>query len=131
MFEQTPIMFSFSVKNLDEAKKFYNELLGLKVTTGEMGTLMFHPKVGGLLMVYAKDDHKPATYTVLNFLVDDIDSYVDDLAAKGVEFKHYGEGFFQDEKGIARGKEHNMGPNIAWFEDPSGNVLAIIEEDKK
>jgi len=130
MFEHTFVMSSFSVKNIDEAKKFYGDTLGLRTTSGEMGTLMLHPEGGGQIMVYPKDDHRAATYTILNFMVDDIDEAVDELAGKDVEFKHYGEGFFQDEKGIARGKEHNMGPDIAWFEDPSGNVLAVIENDK-
>ncbi len=131
MFEHTPAMSGFSVKNIDEAKKFYGNTLGLKTSDGEMGTLALHFENIGLVMIYPKDDHEPATYTVLNFLVDDIDKAVDELAGKGVEMERYGSDFHQDEKGIARGKKHNMGPDIAWFKDPSGNVLAVIENDKK
>jgi catechol 2,3-dioxygenase-like lactoylglutathione lyase family enzyme len=130
VFEKIPVMSSFAVKNLDEAKKFYGETLGLKTSTGEMGMLVLHPHSGGQVMVYPKDDHQAATYTVLNFLVDDIGETVAALKDKRVEMKRY-EGFHQDEQGIARGKAANMGPDIAWFEDPSGNILAVIENDKQ
>jgi catechol 2,3-dioxygenase-like lactoylglutathione lyase family enzyme len=115
-----------SVKDLKKAKEFYTEKLGLKLANEEMG-LHFNLPGGGSLFIYEKDNHEPATFTVLNFIVDDIDKAVDDLTENGVTFEKY-EGFHQDEKGIARGKEAHMGPDIAWFTDPSGNILSIIQE---
>ncbi|HSX09330.1 MAG TPA: VOC family protein [Candidatus Saccharimonadales bacterium] len=114
-----------SVDDQDKAKEFYTEILGLKLHDEEMG-LTFSLPGGGSLFMYAKDDHKPATFTVLNFVVDDIDEAVDALIEKGVKFEKY-EGFHQDEKGIARGKAANMGPDIAWFKDPSGNILSVLQ----
>jgi hypothetical protein len=79
--------------------------------------------------MYGKDNHQPATYTVLNFPVDDIDKAVDELSGKGVKFERYKEMPHQDNKGIARGLSNNMGPDIAWFTDPSGNVLSILQNE--
>jgi hypothetical protein len=76
--------------------------------------------------MYAKPDHQPASYTMLNFVVDSIDAAVDELAGRGVVFERY-PGMEQDDKGIARGKDVNRGPNIAWFKDPAGNILAVLE----
>ena len=80
------------------------------------------------MFAYPKRDHQPATFTILNFGVDDIDAAVDDLARRGVTFEHYDSGPTQDEKGILRGRAQNRGPDIAWFKDPAGNVLSVIEE---
>lgn len=88
-----------------------------------MGLLQLTLSGGGTVMVYPKDDHKPATYTVLNFTVDDAEKAVDALVEKGIKLEHY-EGFDQDEKGISRG----MGPTIAWFKDPAGNILSVLED---
>jgi catechol 2,3-dioxygenase-like lactoylglutathione lyase family enzyme len=123
MFEKTQAFSGFAVKDLDEARRFYGETLGMKVSEGEMGFLRLHVEGGREILVYPKPDHQPANYTILNFPVDDVDATVDELASRGVEFERY-EGFAQDERGIARGDE---GPPIAWFTDPSGNILSVIE----
>ncbi|MEJ0073539.1 MAG: VOC family protein [Candidatus Saccharibacteria bacterium] len=115
----------FSVDDAAKAKQFYSETLGLDVEEDQMGLTL---KLAGAndVFVYAKPDHQPATYTVLNFPVDDIDKAVDELTAKGVTFEHYGPEAHQDEKGIARGKAAGMGPDIAWFKDPAGNILSVL-----
>lgn len=125
MFADTPAFSGFSVDDQEAAKKFYGETLGLSVVDNGMG-LMLHLK-GCDVFVYAKPNHQPATYTVLNFAVEDIDKAVDELAAKGIEFERYPDMGHQDDKGIARGREANMGPDIAWFKDPAGNILAILQ----
>lgn len=113
----------FSVDDLDRAKEFYHKVLGVTVEDGAMG---LHLKIGNGVFVYQKSDHQPATYTILNFPADDIDKAVDDLQAKGVTFERY-EGL-TDDRGIARGLEYNMGPNIAWFKDPAGNILSVLQD---
>ena len=112
----------FAVDDLERAREFYGETLGVR-TSEENGLMTLHLAGGRDTLVYPKPDLKPANYTILNFLVDDIDRAVDELAARGVTFQRY-EGFDQDDRGIARGD----GPNIAWFEDPAGNVLSVLEE---
>jgi catechol 2,3-dioxygenase-like lactoylglutathione lyase family enzyme len=111
----------FSSNDIPTSRDFYERTLGLEVTE-ENGMLTLHLAGGGLVLVYPKDDHVPATFTVLNFPVADIDAAVDRLAAAGVTFERY-DGFDQDERGIMRG----FGPPIAWFKDPAGNVLSVIE----
>jgi catechol 2,3-dioxygenase-like lactoylglutathione lyase family enzyme len=111
----------FSSNDLPRSRDFYERTLGLEVTE-ENGMLTLHLAGGGLVLVYPKDDHVPATFTVLNFPVADIDAAVDRLAAAGVTFERY-DGFDQDDRGIMRG----FGPPIAWFKDPAGNVLSVIE----
>jgi predicted enzyme related to lactoylglutathione lyase len=115
----------FSVDDLDRAREFYEQTLGLRVTVmSEMGGMLrLHLGGGGEVLVYPKADHAPATFTVLNFPVSDVDGVVDQLTARGVRFERY-EGFEQDEKGIARGQ----GPTIAWFTDPAGNVFSVLDE---
>jgi len=116
----------FSVDDLDKAQVFYGETLGLAVDRAdEMHMLRVRFAGDRHVIVYAKPDHQPATFTVLNFPVPDIDAAVDGLAARGVVFERY-EGFGQDEKGVMRGR----GPLIAWFKDPAGNILSIVEEDE-
>lgn len=110
----------FSADDIAKAKAFYGDTLGLRVS-GENGMLTLHIAGGRDTLVYPKPDHTPATYTVLNFPVDDIDSAVDELVERGVEFERYD--FVDDEKGIRR-KE---GPPIAWFKDPAGNILSVIQ----
>jgi catechol 2,3-dioxygenase-like lactoylglutathione lyase family enzyme len=123
MFDKTEAFSGFAVKDLDEARRFYGETLGMEFSEGEMGFLRLHVAGGHDILVYPKPDHPPANYTMLNFLVDDVDATVDELASRGVKFERY-EGFDQDERGVARGDE---GPAIAWFEDPSGNILSVLE----
>lgn len=116
----------FSVDDLDAAKKFYEEKLGCETEDRMGGTTITLPGDATVWM-YPKEDHVPATYTMLNFVVNDIDEAVDGLTKAGVKFERY-PGSHQDEKGIARGKEVNMGPNIAWFKDPAGNILSVLED---
>ena len=114
---------SFSVNDLKKAREFYGQTLGLKVSESEMG-LEIHPGDTDVF-IYPKPNHTPATFTVLNFLVDDIDKAVDELKQKGVSFEHYEEEIKTNEKGIHR----NGGPSIAWFKDPAGNILSVVEKD--
>lgn len=118
----------FAAPDLEAAKRFYGETLGLE-TSEDDGLLTLHLAGDRDTLIYAKDDHQPANYTILNFPVDDIDAAVDELTARGVRFERYeGFPFEQDAKGIARGREAGMGPDIAWFKDPSGNVLSVQQE---
>ncbi len=125
MFKDAKAFSGFSVDDLGAAKKFYGETLGLAVEEDEMG-LMLRLGGGGMVFVYAKPTHEPATYTMLNFEVDDVEKTVDDLTAKGVTFERYPD-MHQDDKGIARGIAANMGPDIAWFKDPAGNILSVLQ----
>jgi catechol 2,3-dioxygenase-like lactoylglutathione lyase family enzyme len=122
MFTNTKAFSGFSVDDIDRARDFYKETLGLNVTE-ENGMLGIHIGTGGDILVYPKPDHTPATFTILNFPVEDVDEAVDDLNALGIEMVHY-EGMSQDEKGIMR---DDYGPPIAWFLDPAGNVLSVLE----
>ncbi len=126
MLGDSPAFSGFSVNDLDAARRFYEEALGLRVTVmSEMGGMLRLQLGGGAeVLVYPKADHTPATYTVLNFPVPDVEQAVDQLTARGVRFERY-EGFDQDEKGIARGQ----GPDIAWFTDPAGNVFSVLQQD--
>ena len=124
MFKDSKAFSGFAVNDIEAARSFYGDTLGLDVQTGEMGNLDLHLAGGQTVFIYPKDDHVPATYTILNFPVDDIDSAVDGLIGAGVTMERYdGPDFNQDAKGIMRGN----GPNIAWFKDPSGNILSVIE----
>jgi catechol 2,3-dioxygenase-like lactoylglutathione lyase family enzyme len=123
MLTTTSGFSGFSVNDTQAALAFYRDTLGLDVTDTGMGLEL---KLGSShVFIYQKDDHKPATFTVFNFEVADIDAAVDELVAAGVTLEMY-EGMNQDEKGIARGKSANMGPDIAWFTDPAGNILSVL-----
>ena len=117
----------FAVPDLDAAKEFYGRTLGLEVEEEAPGLLTLHIAGGRDVLIYDKPDHEPATYTILNFPVPDIDRAVDELTERGVAFERY-EGFEQDDKGIARPTEPGQGPPIAWFRDPAGNILALLQE---
>lgn len=118
----------FSVNDQEKAKDFYTKTLGLELQDEQMGLNLKLPG-GGSVFIYEKPDHQPATFTVLNFAVEDIDKAVDELTAQGVRFERYDNmPFKQDEKGIARGRSANQGPDIAWFKDPSGNILSILQD---
>jgi catechol 2,3-dioxygenase-like lactoylglutathione lyase family enzyme len=123
MFKNTEAFSGFAVPDIEAAREFYGETLGLE-TSEEHGLLTVRLGGGTPVLVYPKPDHEPAVFTILNFKVDDIDAAVDELASKGVQFERV-EGFDQDEKGIARG---DQGPFIAWFRDPAGNVLSVVQE---
>ena len=125
MFENTKAYSGFAVDDLQKAHEFYGETLGLKTTVldEENGLMSLHLAGDRDTLVYQKQDFIPATYTILNFPVDDIDQAVDGLAARGVRFERY-DAFEQDDKGISRGD----GPYIAWFKDPAGNVLSVLQD---
>ena len=127
MFKAKAAFSGFSVNDLARAKEFYTEALGLKVDDEGVG-MRLHLPGGGTVFAYPKNDHQPATFTILNFVVDNIDEAVDELANRGVQFEHYEDGLKTDEKGILRGISQDMGPDIAWFKDPAGNILSVIEE---
>jgi catechol 2,3-dioxygenase-like lactoylglutathione lyase family enzyme len=117
----------YSSNDIPACKEFYGQLLGLELKE-DMGGIGFTIN-GQQVFIYPKDDHQPATFTVLNFVVADIDVAIDELVAKGVTFERYDSmPAGQDERGVLRGKDAGMGPNIAWFKDPSQNILAIVEE---
>ena len=122
MFTNTKAFSGFAVEDVQKAREFYGETLGLE-TSEEHGLLTLHLAGDRDTLVYPKPDHTPATYTILNFPVDDIDKAVDELASRGVRFERY-DGFEQDERGIFRGG----GPFIAWFKDPAGNVLSVLQQ---
>jgi len=126
MLDTKVVISSFSVNDLGKAKEFYTQKLGLKLDN-EMMALQFSLPGGGKMFVYPKPDHQPASFTVLNFIVDNIDKAVDELTKEGITFEKY-EGFDQDEKLIARGRAVGKGPDIAWFKDPFGNILSVIQD---
>ena len=125
MFKESYAFSGFSVYDLAAAKAFYGLTLGLE-TSDEMGMLKLHLGCGGQVIVYPKPDHQPASFTVLNFPVEDIDAAAAALTAQGLSFERY-EGLHQDEQGIARGRAAGQGPDIAWFKDPAGNILSILQ----
>jgi predicted enzyme related to lactoylglutathione lyase len=126
MFKNTKAFSSFSVNDIKKAKEFYGNTLGLEVSELEMGHLDLHIAGGSHIMIYPKSDHAPATFTILNFPVADIEEAVDQLTKLGIRFEQYDQPEIKtDSKGIARG---NGGPNIAWFKDPAGNILSVLEE---
>ncbi|MET0728171.1 MAG: VOC family protein [Acidimicrobiales bacterium] len=124
MFTDTKAFSSFSVDDIAAAQRFYTETLGLQVTEEE-GMLTLQLTGDNPVLVYPKPDHQPAVFTILNFPVDDIEAAVDALVERGVTFDRY-DGFQQDEKGIERGAG---GPPIAWFKDPAGNILSVLQQD--
>ena len=122
MLHDSHAFSGFSVNGLDAAKRFYGETLGLEVASTEMGTLNVKFSGGGSAVIYPKDNHEPASFTVLNFPVPDINAAVDGLVAAGISMERY-EGLGQDERGVAR----QYPPPIAWFKDPAGNILSVIQ----
>ena len=125
MLKDTTTFSSFAVDDVPRAKAFYTETLGLEVED-MMGGLILALRSGNVF-VYPKDDHTPATFTVLNFEVGDVDAAVDELTRNGVQMARF-DGFHQDEKGIARPGAEG-GPTIAWFKDPAGNILAVHSDE--
>ena len=125
MFTDTKAFSGFAVDDLQKARAFYGETLGLKTTVTDEahGMMTLHLAGDRDTFVYVKPDFVPATYTILNFAVEDVDAAVDGLSERGVTFERY-DGFDQDDKGIARGQ----GPSIAWFKDPAGNILSVLDE---
>ena len=125
MFADSKAYSGFAVDDLQKAREFYGETLGVRteVLDEENGLMVLHLAGDRDTLVYVKPDFTPATYTILNFQVDDVEAAVDELTSRGVRFERY-DGFDQDEKGISRGQ----GPDIAWFTDPAGNILSVLKE---
>ena len=115
----------FSVDDLQKARSFYGELLQIKVEDNPMGLLELYPEGGSKIIIYPKSDHQAATYTILNFGVEDIESAVEEMAAHGIIFEQYGAPLNTNEKGISRSPD---GPTVAWFKDPAGNILSVIQQ---
>jgi len=126
MFTTSRLFSSFSTDDIQKARNFYSEILGIEVKESDMGPIELHFGNGVHTIIYPKPNHAPATFTVLNFTVDNIDEAVDSLIEKGITFEQYDEPIKTDEKGICR--SDGKGPNIAWFKDPAGNILSVIEE---
>jgi catechol 2,3-dioxygenase-like lactoylglutathione lyase family enzyme len=125
MFKNTKAVSGFSVNDLQKAKEFYHEKLGIEISE-RLGVMMLHLGGGGRVFVYPKPNHIPATYTALNFQVADVEKAVDDLIALGITFEQYGAPIKTNEKGICRGNEY--GPDIAWFKDPAGNIISVLND---
>ena len=124
MLENSKAFSGIAVKDLEESRRFFGETLGLQVDDGEMGMLVLRTGSGRPVLLYPKPDHVPATFTVLNFPVDDVAATVAELTERGVRFEHYeGTPVQTDDDGVFRGG----GPLIAWFTDPSGNVMSVIQ----
>jgi len=129
MLGQTKAFSGMGARDIREAHRFYSETLGVETVwlDEENGLMSLKHAEGRETLVYAKPDHEPSNNTALNFQVDDIDGVVDELAARGVEFERYDE-FPTDERGIMRGRESGQAPDIAWFKDPAGNILSVLQE---
>lgn len=128
MFNPTSAYSGFSVDDLVTAKVFYTEILGLAAEE-RVGGMKIQLPGGNIVWAYPRANHQPTTYTMLDFVVADIDAAVDELTNRGVQFVRYEDmPIRQDEKGIMRGRSHQMGPDIAWFKDPAGNTLAVVQE---
>jgi predicted enzyme related to lactoylglutathione lyase len=125
MLAASPAFCSFSVDDIAAARRFYAQTLGVPVDDEPMGVIGLRLAGGAKVMLYPKPDHRPATFTVLNFPVDDIDAAVDSLAARGVVFERYEGDIKTDAKGICRNPD---GPLIAWFKDPAGNIVSVLQE---
>ncbi len=125
MFNPTSAFSGFSVNDLAAAKDFYAATLGLTVEPDGVGARLHLPG-GGTVFIYPKESHQPASFTILNFAVGDIDATVAELSGRGVKFERYDGMAGVDAKGIMRGREHNTGPDIAWFLDPAGNILSVL-----
>lgn len=126
MLSLTFAFSGFAVPDIDAARAFYRDTLGLTVNDEMMGQISLDLPGGGWVLIYPKPDHEPATYTVLNLEVDDIESAVDELIAAGVEILRY-DGFDHDERGIVRGIAAQQGPDIVWFTDPAGNIVSVLQ----
>ncbi len=124
MFKHSKAFSGFSVNDIQKAKTFYGEVLGLEVSDNPMGLIELNIESGNKIIVYPKPNHEPATFTILNFPVDNIEKAADELISKGIKFEQYEGEIKTDAKGICRNPQ---GPKIAWFKDPAGNILSVIE----
>jgi catechol 2,3-dioxygenase-like lactoylglutathione lyase family enzyme len=129
MLKNSKTFSSFSTDDVQKAKEFYGQILGLEATDS-MGGINLHLSGGNQVFIYPKSNHVPATFTALNFIVDNVEQTVDELTAKGVKFEIYNDGDLKtNEKGIAAGSP-GEGPTMAWFKDPAGNFLSVMQENK-
>lgn len=129
MFKNTKVFSGFSVNDLEKAQTFYGKTLGIDIRRENGMGFSLNLSNGATIFVYPKDDHQPATFTILNFVVDNIDETMESLKNKNVRFLQYNDDNLpQDEKGVLRGLRAGMGPDIAWFKDPAGNILSVIQE---
>lgn len=126
MFKNTQAFSGFSVNDMQQAKEFYHGKLGIEVSENEMGIMTLHISGGSKIIVYPKPNHVPATFTILNFPVSDVEKTVDELINAGITFEQYEIPVKTDAKGIVRG--NGRGPDIAWFKDPAGNILSVLKE---
>lgn len=125
MFNPKNAFSGFSVNDTEKAKEFYGKTLGMEIKDGPMGILDLKVAGGASVIIYPKPNHSPADFTILNIPVDNIDEAVDELTGRGVKFIKYNEGEIKtDDKGVMRGN----GPNIAWFNDPAGNIISVLED---
>ena len=125
MFKETKAFSGFSVNDIQKAKQFYQDILGLEVSES-MGVLTLHIAGGSRIIIYPKSNHVPATFTVLNFPVSNVEKAVDDLTKLGIRFEQYTGDIQTNEKGILKGNDRD--PDIAWFKDPAGNILSVLQE---
>ena len=125
MLKNSKAFSGFSVNDIEKAKKFYSEVLGLEVKDNPMGLIELHIEGSNSIIVYPKPNHEPATFTILNFPVSDIEKTVDELISKGITFEQYGGDIKTNEKGIS---SNPVGPKIAWLKDPAGNILSVLQE---
>jgi predicted enzyme related to lactoylglutathione lyase len=128
MFKDTHAFSGFSVSDLAAAKKFYGDVLEVSIEEQPGMGMTLKLAGGNNVFIYPKPNHVPATFTILNFVTDNIDRSVDELIAKGISIEKYPDMPHQDEKGIGRGIVAKMGPDIAWFKDPSGNILSVLQD---
>ena len=129
MVNTLDVFSGFSVNDIDAARTFYGDTLGLAIADGPMGNLELTLPGGGHVFIYPKSDHEPASFTIQNLVVADIDGAVDELNGKGVATAIYDDpNLPTDEKGILRGRQAQRGPDIAWFRDPAGNVLSVLQD---
>jgi catechol 2,3-dioxygenase-like lactoylglutathione lyase family enzyme len=124
MFKASKAFSGFSVNDIPKAREFYGRTLGMEVSDSEMGGLQLHVGGDARVFIYPKANHTPASYTMLNIVVDDVEKAVDELTRSGVRFERYDDPIKTDAKGIHRGQ----GPTIAWFKDPAGNILSVVEQ---
>lgn len=127
MLKHSKAFSGFSVNDISKAKKFYSEILGLEVKDNPMGLIELHIEGGNHIIIYPKANHVPASFTILNFPIENINKAVDELIKKGITFEQYEGEIKTDEKGICR--SGGKGPSIAWFKDPAGNILSVLEEE--
>jgi extradiol dioxygenase family protein len=126
MFKNTKAFSGFSANDIQKAKEFYGDKLGIEVSENAMGILTLHFKGGNDVIIYPKPNHQPATFTILNFPVPDVEQAVDELIKLGITFEQYGEPIKTNAKGILKG--NGNGPDIAWFKDPAGNILSVLQQ---